>query len=507
MNRWTLLAASTVVLSVGGCVDRAAQKESKATEQLVTNPVKAVTVKESHAETLTQTVEMTGDVTALDDTTIGSKQNNRVTGVFVNDGDSVTKGELLATLDDTGANAQLKQAQAQVATAISSMMNARAQLAQAEQNFAVGPHRSTVGVLMAQAEVNGSRRGYDKVVNGARPEERKQAEANLESAKANLVYQQKQYERMKTLVDEGAMAGQNLDQQKAAFDQAVAQVKNAQEAVDIDINGSRPEDIDSAKAQLEQALQSLKSAEDQKKLDPLLRDQVDAAKAQVDGARAQLESAHAQIQIAEQAVADTKIYAPFDGHVAGRPIQPGSVAGQSTAIVRIVGNNGIYFSGQLPSSSIDAIQSGQAVAVHVNGLPGKTFTAQVATMDPIADSVGRLFSLRVLFTGSVNGLKPGMFAHGAVTVRTLPDVVVVPGVAVQTGGSGQFVYVVKDGKAHKVAVTTGLTKGDDVQVTGLSVGAKVVVEGQEALVEGAKVNAKLQATAVRQGSNSDEAEG
>ena len=498
MNRSMIWAAGgALALMVSGCVDRQAQKESKATELVVNNPVKPVTVQAASLQSVTEGVEVTGDVTTSNDTTLGSKQNNRVVAVFVKDGDTVAKGQLLATLDDTGAQAQLKQAQAQVATALASMASARSQLAQAERNLAVGPHRSTVQVLLARAQVTGSERSLDKVVNGARPEERRQAIANLDSAKANLDLQKKQLDRTKTLVDEGALSGQSLDQQKAAYDQAVAQVKSAQEAVNINNNGSRPEDIDSAKAQLQQAVEGLRTAEDQKKLDPLLKDQVDAANAQIESARAQLESARAQIQIANQTLADTRIYAPFSGRVSGRPIQAGAVAGSGTDIVRIVGGDGVYFSGQIPSSNIDKVHSGMPVQIHVDGLGDRTFDGRIVGVNPLADSVGRLFSVRVQFNGATDALKPGMFARGTVAINTIKDAVVVPTVAIISRGDDRFVFVVDGTKAHQVKVTTGLTKGDYTQVSGIAQGAQVVVAGQEDLLEGTKVNVKGKSTALK----------
>lgn len=505
MNRWFLFSAAAVIaIGVTGCVDRQTQQEAKATEKLVTNPVKAVVVQDPRVEAVSQTVEITGDVTANDDATIGSKQNNRVTAVFVKDGDKVTQGQLLATLDDTGAMALLKQAQAQVLTALAAISNARSQLAQADQNLAVGPHRSTVQVLLAKAQVSGSQRSLDKVVNGVRPEEMRQAQANLDSAKANLEYQKKQYERTKTLVDEGALAGQSLDQQKAAYDQATDQVKSAQEALDIDVNGSRPEDIGAAKAQLQQAVQTLKNAEDQKKLDPLLKDQVDAAQAQVESAKAQLDSARAQIQIADQAVADTKVYAPFSGRVSGRPIQAGSVAGASSAILRIVSSEGVYFSAQLPSTNIDKVHLGMPVSIRIDGVSNKTYAGQVVGVNPLADAIGRLFSVRVQITGPTDGLKAGMFARGTVAIRTVPDAIVVPTAAIVTRGDKKYLYVVDGGKAHQVKVTLGLSKDDDTQVIGLPAGAKVVVQGQEDLFEGAQVNVKAATTALKDGSGAGE---
>jgi len=485
-----LSAAGALVIAATGCVDREAQKQSKATEKVVNNPIKAVTVQTPIVGPVSDTVQITGDVTAGQDTTIGSKQNNRVMAVYVKDGDTVSAGQLLATMDDTSATAQLRQAQAQVSTASAAIAVNRSQLIQAERNASIGPHKSTLQVMVAQSQVRGAQRTLDKVVNGARPEERRQAEANLASAKATLDLQKKQLDRIKTLVQEGALPGQNLDQQQATYDQALAQYKTANEAVLINQAGSRQEDIDTARATLQTAQENLRTAQDQKKLDPLLKDQVDAAQAQVDSARAQLTSALAQIQIAKQAIADTKVYAPFGGKVSGRPIQAGTVAGANTAIVRIIGGGGIYFNGQIPSENIGKVHQGDHVVVHVDGVPDKTFDGKIVAINPLADDVGRLFSVRVQFSGSTDLLRPGMFAHGDIAIRTIPNATSVPSAAILTKGDKHFVFIVVGNKAKQVPVDVGLVNGDNTQITGISADAKVVVGGQEGLVDGAEVREK-----------------
>jgi len=483
-------AAGAIVLFASGCVDRAAQQQAQATQKVVSDPLKSVAVRPATVTTLTEDVEVTGDVTASEDTTIGSKQNNRVVTVFVKDGDQVTAGQLLAVMDDTGAQAQLKQAQAQVMTAVAAMSTARSQVAQATQNLTVGPHKTMVGIQMAQAQAQGAKRNLDKMVTGMRPEEKRQAELNVASAKSNLDLQQKQLDRIKKLVSEGAIAGQNLDTQQATYDQALAQYNNAKQSLEMANIGNRQEDIDAARSAYQQALENIRSAQDQKRLDPLLKDQLDAAKAQVESAKAQLDSARAQIAIANQTIADTKVFAPFSGTVSGKPIQAGTVAGPATPIVRLIGNGGVYFSGQIPGSNIDKVHQGDGVTISVDGLPGKTYAGKIVGLNPLADNVGRLFSVRVQFTALTPELRAGMFARGAVAIRTIPNAEMVPATSVLSKGDTHYVFIVDNNKAKQVTVTTGLTKDDFTQVTGLPKGANVVVDGQNDLVDGAAVKVK-----------------
>ena len=423
MKKFVLwIAAGALILGAVGCVDREAQKQSKVTEKVVNNPVKAVSVGTPLIDSVSETVEITGEVTAGEDTTIGSKQTNKVLAVYVK--------ELLATLDDTSVQAQLKQAQAQLATGLASMASARAQYMQATRNASVGPHKSTIQVQFAQTQVRSAQRNLDKVTSGARPEERRQADAALASAKASLDLQTKQLERTKKLVEEGALPGQNLDQQQATYDQALAQYKQASESVKLYEVGNRQEDIDTARASLQSAQENLRTAQDQKKLDPLLKDQVDAASAQ------------------------------------------------------------IYYTGQVPSSNVDSIHNGYNVQIHIDGAGDKPYPGKVISINPMADSVGRLFSVRVQFTGEITSVRPGMFARGSVAIRTIQHATLVPSIALVTKNGETFAFVVEGTKAKQVKVTTGLSKGELIQVTGLNADAKLIIAGQESLVDGSEVSIK-----------------
>jgi len=494
------IAAGILVIAAGGCVDRKAQKTSQKTGEFLNDQVRVVSVQPVSTADLTQKVEVTGDVTAAQDSTIGAKSTGKVTGVFVKDGDTVAAGQLVAQLDTESLNAQLQQALASVQTAIAAEASARAGLAQAVRNEIVTPQRSTTAIRQAQAQLRSAQANLAKVVAGARPQEKLQAQAAVTSAKSSLDTQTKELERVKTLVSEGALAGNKLDQQQNLVDTAKAQYDNAVQSLNLVNVGNRQEDIDAARAQVRAAQEAVQSAQEQKKLDPLMKDQVDAAKAQIESAHAQAQSAQAQVAIARQAIQDAQIRAPFSGKVLGRPIQAGTIAGNGTAIVRIIGGAGVYFNGQLPSDQVSLVGSGMPVEVTVDALPGKTFKGTVATVSPQADAVGRLFNVRIQLVDGQSEVKPGMFATGDVAVRTISNANVVPENAILHAGDNAYIFVVNKDKAARVDVKTGIQKGALMQVTGVAPGAQVIVAGHENLSPGATVRIeKPKATAAGSG--------
>src|SRR4051812_22758819 len=101
---WIALAA--LLLASTGCVDRSKQAQAKKTQELIENPVRPVTVQPVELKTVSQTLAITGDVTTSQDTQVGSKTSGRLAAVYVNDGDTVKAGQLLATLDASNVQSQ-----------------------------------------------------------------------------------------------------------------------------------------------------------------------------------------------------------------------------------------------------------------------------------------------------------------------------------------------------------------------------------------------------------------
>lgn len=485
-----LAVASIAGLLLAGCVDRQAQKLAAQTAKIVTDPVQTVAIEPAHTTSLARDLEITGQVTTSEDSQVGAKTTGKIVVVNVKDGDMVRKGQVLACQDTTPLVAALNQAQSQVLAAQAGLAQAQSQLTQAIRNATINPYRSTYAVASAQASLKAAQDNYKKMLAGARPQERRQAEANLNSAKASLDTEKKQLDRIRTLVEQGALPGSQLDQQLATYESALAAEQNAQLAVDMIQEGNRQEDIDAAKDQVNQAREALRTAQASKELDPLYKDQVDAAKAAVVSAKAQIENAKEQVVIAKQAITDSVIRAPFDGQISGNPIQDGSIAGPGTTIARIIGKEGTYFQGNVPSDDISEIAVGQPVDVQVDALGTKLYPAKVAAVSPMGSTVGRLFTVRVQFKGAPSEIRPGMFARGIIQVEKVANATVVPAVAIVTQGEQNYVFVVDGKKAKRVAVERGLQEGSVVQVKNLAVGSPVIVQGQDRLSDGSMITVK-----------------
>lgn len=487
MNPRSIPLALIALAFVGGCVDRQAQSQAKETAQVINDPTVEVVAQPATTKDLQQTIVVTGDVTTSDDTQVGPKLSGRIVSVAVDDGDRVTAGQVLAQMDTANLASALQQALAQEAQARATLSQAQSALSQALSNQAINPSKSASAIRSAQAQLRSAQANLAKVRSGARPQERLQAQAQVASAKANLDTQTKQLERIRNLVKEGAVAGSQLDVQEATYEAARTTYQNAVQSLALIREGNRTEDISAAQESVRSAQEAVATARSNQSLDVLYGDQVSNARAQIQSAQAQIAAAAAGAAQARQNLADATIRAPFAGVVSGRPVQPGTVVSPGSSIVRLVGSQGVYFEGSIPSSSINDVRTNQKVQIAVDALNGRTFPGTVRTVGAQGSSVGRLFSARIAFDGAPSEVKPGMFARGTIVLRTIPGATVLPATAVLKDENANYVMVVQGGKAKRTPVQVGFIQGNDTQVSGLPAGAQVVVKGQTNLADGAGV--------------------
>ena len=111
------------------------------------------------------------------------------------------------------------------------------------------------------AEISGREQALLKLENGNRPEEIAQAKAQVESAKASLAQADKTHRRMQELLSSHAVSKQDADNAQATWEVAKAQLTEAEKGYRLMVIGPRSEDIESARAALEAARAELAALE------------------------------------------------------------------------------------------------------------------------------------------------------------------------------------------------------------------------------------------------------
>jgi membrane fusion protein (multidrug efflux system) len=206
-------------------------------------------------------------------------------------------------------------------------------------------------------------------------------------------------------------------------------------------------------------------------------------------ARSRLESVRAELGVAERALRDANVRAPFAGWIARRDVSRGEYVRPGQPLFELVALDPIEVEFSLAERDSARVAVGQQVAVRVSPYPEETFLGQVTVISPTLDPRTRTLRVKAQIANPDGRLRPGLFARADLGVARREGALLVPEEAVLQRADGEVVFTVTpDDKAHRVLVTTGMQKEGQVEiVTGLAAQDQVVVRGHSALVDGAPV--------------------
>lgn len=133
---------------------------------------------------------------------------------------------------------------------------------------------------------------------------------------------------------------------------------------------------------------------------------------------------------------------------------------------------------------VPKIAAGDSADVYVSAI-GQGFSATIRSVERAANMQTKLYTVTLTVPADVGGLLSGMFADVTFHTDVSENAVVVPTEAILTSSGIQYVYVVENGAARYVEVTTGLTGSGVTEVTsGLTEGQQLVTVGQAYLSDG-----------------------
>ncbi|MCR6734198.1 MAG: efflux RND transporter periplasmic adaptor subunit [Afipia sp.] len=220
----------------------------------------------------------------------------------------------------------------------------------------------------------------------------------------------------------------------------------------------------------------------------------------VDNARTASDTATATIQ-ADQAILDnlkvqksyTRITAPISGRISAATVKVGNFVrpADTSALATINQMAPVYVTFAIPQRVLsdlrDAMKVGQASVTATIPGNGKSETGTVAMVENTVDATTGMVTVRGIMGNESELLWPGILVNTRLTVRT-EEAVVVPSVGVQRSQTGNFVFVIRDGKAQIQPVTISRTfQGISVVDSGLEGGEDIVVDGQLLLSNGTPV--------------------
>ena len=213
----------------------------------------------------------------------------------------------------------------------------------------------------------------------------------------------------------------------------------------------------------------------------------------VEVAQANFKSAEAQAAIAQRAVNDASIRAPFAGIVAKRWVNTGDKVNSDTPVAAVVDLAKMELEAQIPVSEIPYVQVGHEIAFKVDGFATREFKGKVERINPSAEAGSRSISIFVALPNQDASLRGGMFASGMLSITGKGNVNTLPTTAVLEEGGQSFVYAINEGKLVRKPVTIGARNGERGLVEireGLEPGIQVVTVKAEGLKAGVEAIVK-----------------
>jgi len=239
----------------------------------------------------------------------------------------------------------------------------------------------------ARAAQAASKANLDKYERGYRPQEIKEAEAQVGKTKADLVNKKLDYARYENLYRRQVVPGITRDKFEADYLMAKEAHKSASEQYSLRKEGFRVEDIDQA--------------------------------------RNQFKEAQAALELALTRLGYGTITSPINGVVLVRPMEPGMTAAVGAPVLTLGDMDNIYFQGYIPATDLAKVKFGMKAYVTTDSYPGKKYPAWVSfinakaeftpkTVETYKERVTLVYRCKIRAQNLNYDLKPGMPAEAVI---------------------------------------------------------------------------------------------
>ena len=366
-------------------------------------PPLAVDVAMAQRSDIATYVALDGQVAPLQESTLSTPQSGVVTAVYVNEGQRVSRGQVVAKLDDATLRAQLAQNQAIVAQATAKLGS------------------STLQRPIASAQSQSSLAGAQQQMMAAKN--------SVISAQAALDSATLTFKSDKSLLAQGYVSQTQFEQARSAYVAAQQGLSNAKES----------------QLQSEYVLKSAQQG--------LTQPQI--VSEQINSDRGSLDQARASVLLLQTQIAQTSIVAPFDGVITARLLDPGAFAAPSSPVVRVSQIDTVYVNVNVPDDNLAYIHPGTEVTFTTSSAPGKTFSGTVFDINATPTQGTLSYRARIKYPNPGQALRGGMLVSVNVRKEMHKNAIVVPRTAVFQTDQGANVFTVVDPPAPPAAAGGG----------------------------------------------------
>jgi HlyD family secretion protein len=307
----------------------------------------------------------------LTEVNIAFKTAGRLIERNVDEGDRVTKGQVIARLDRDQLVAQRSRETA-------GYDSSESQLAQAATAVAWQKATMAGDIEQKKADVASNEARLQELKNGSRPQEKQESRAGVEAAQSELDRAKKDWDRAQTLYKNDDISTSQYDQFRNRFESADAALKQAKEREALVLAGPRVEQVNAQQAQLERARGALKMAE-ANVLEIKRREQ------ELTTRRAEMGRSKASLALIDSQMSDTIASSPVDGVVLVKAADVGEVLAPGTSVVTVGDIDHPWLRGYVNETDLGKIKIGSKANVTTDSYPGKVYQGRVSFISSEAE--------------------------------------------------------------------------------------------------------------------------
>ena len=299
----------------------------------------------------------------LNEVTIAFKTAGQLVERTVEEGDAVKKGQVIARLDRAQLMAQREREMAGLASAES-------QLAQAQTAVEFQRASMSADLETRRADVGSAEARLAELRNGARPQEKLDAQAAVDAAASEAARAQRDWERAQTLYKNDDISTVQFDQFRTRFESSQAALKQAKERQSLVEAGPRVEQVNAQSGQVARARGAVKQAE-ASSIEVKRREQ------ELNTRRAEIARSRASVALIDQQLSELDAVSPVDGVVLVKAADPGEILAPGATVVTVGDIDHPWLRGYINETDLGKVKIGSKARVTTDSYPGKVYNGRV----------------------------------------------------------------------------------------------------------------------------------
>ena len=307
----------------------------------------------------------------LTEVNIAFKTAGRLIERTVDEGDAVKHGQIIARLDRDQLMAQRERESA-------GLRSSQSQLAQAVSSLDWEKANMAADLEQRRADLGSNEARLAELKNGARPQEKLQAKAAVDSAQSEYERAKRDWDRGQTLYKNDDISTAQYDQYRNRFESAEAALKNAQESQALVLAGPRTEQIQAAQGQVERSRGAVKMAE-ANALEIRRREE------EITTRHAEISRSGASLSLIDSQLSDTVAASPVDGVVLVKSADVGEVLAPGTSVVTVGDIDHPWLRGYVNETDLGKVKLGSKARVTTDSYPGKVYNGRVTFISSEAE--------------------------------------------------------------------------------------------------------------------------